>query len=244
MQLLIAEYDYQGYGWFWAINERIGESDECRLDISKRRNLAALANDLKTSPDELEEFVDFLASSDVELIHKEGGFIWTDQTQEDLDRAMKAREAAKNRRVGRQYTDESKTSGDEHETSYDEMHGRKEGQEGLEGGEEDAPARGASSSPQFLPWLLTFLRTEREMRNPEQFARKVARNPGKYPDLLAEFELSRSPDAKSRASPKQCCPHCGKQTLFVTDSAGVTRCPVCNKLIGEFEDDVPFTAEG
>ena len=248
-ELLIATYGYEGYGRFWALNEMIGKAENARLDLGVKRNRSKVANVLKMTLQELDEFVEFLSSDDCELVDKSVDYVLTtDRTQHDLGYAMNTREAARNRKNAGSIENDG-DSGELSESSAEQFHEGREGREGREGneekeGEEDAPTREASSSPQFLPWLLTFLRTEREMRNPEQFARKVTRNPGKYPDLLEEFELSRSPDAKSRASPKQCCPHCGKQTLFVTDSAGVTRCPVCNKLIGEFEDDVPFTAEG
>ena len=109
-QALIAEYGFEGYGKFWALNGFIGKASNCKLDISKKRNKAAIANKLQLSIKEFDEFIEFL-SDDEEcgLIRIEDGFIWNEQTQEDLDRAMASREAAANNRRKRKNDDGNQT---------------------------------------------------------------------------------------------------------------------------------------
>lgn len=98
-QALIAEYGFEGYGRFWALNEFIGKASNCKLDISKKRNKAAIANKLQLSIQEFDHFIEFLADDEeCGLLKIEDGFIWTEQTQEDLGRAMSSREAAAKQR--------------------------------------------------------------------------------------------------------------------------------------------------
>jgi hypothetical protein len=100
-QALIATYGFEGYGRFWVLNEFISKASGCKLDISKKRNRATIANRLNMSIQDFDNFVDFLADDEeCGLLCFEDGHIWTDRTQEDLERVMKNREDAASRRKG------------------------------------------------------------------------------------------------------------------------------------------------
>lgn len=128
-QALIAEYGFEGYGRFWALNEFIGKSSKCMLDISKKRNKATIANKLQMSIQEFDEFIVFLADDEECGLLKitEDGYVWNEQTQEDLDRAMYAREKAASFRTGTngertstKTTGSNRTSTNEKSTSTNE----------------------------------------------------------------------------------------------------------------------------
>jgi len=117
-QALIAEYGFEGYGRFWALNEFIGKASDCKLDISKKRNKATIANKLQLSIREFDQFIEFLADDDeCGLIRVEDGFIWNEQTQEDLERAMASREAAAKQRNKKKNEEDDQTV---RQPSYDE----------------------------------------------------------------------------------------------------------------------------
>ena len=100
MQALIAEFGYEGYGRFWALNERIAETSGACIDISKRVNKLALANELNFNGEELEVFLDFLSNPDIDLINIENDLITTDRINELFGKVDNERERArKNKKV-------------------------------------------------------------------------------------------------------------------------------------------------
>ena len=131
--LLLRAYYGGERGWameakFWALNCKIGLSDSCRLDLNRKDKQAEVAKALDLSLKELEEFLRVLSEKEYEimLLKRESGIVWTEQTQDDLKRAMSVRIEAQNRRkgkIGRQLDDEPQTSADESQTSADENDG-------------------------------------------------------------------------------------------------------------------------
>lgn len=219
---LIAAFGFEGYGRFWRLNELIGKAPGCRLDIGRRLRFNSLADDLKTSPDELQKFLDFLCDDEeCGLLQVVDNVLTTDRTQSDLSYAMKTREAAARRRT-RASSDESETSGDESQTSGDRNHEGKEGREGREGRKEEGGSPG-----NFRTWLLDFLRNERHMRNPGQFAAKVMASPSQYPDLYEAYQA-----ATARASPPppppERCDICAGEHVE-SDSSGTAECADCGR---------------
>lgn len=249
-ELLIATYGYEGYGRFWALNEMIGRAAEARLDLSVKRNRSKVANVLNMTLPELDEFIDFLSSDECELVDKSDDYVLTtERTQHDLGYAMSTREAARKRKSGSS-GEPNESSGELSESSGEKIY---EGRKGREGNEEKegrtrASTRDACAAPDFLPWLTSLLRSERNLANPAAFARRVQQSPGKYPDLIDRYIDEHS--EPERGSPAVICPHCHKPTVFSFDAirdgvgSGVRRCASCGEAISEFEDDVPFTAEG
>ena len=107
MQALIAEYGYEGYGRFWALNERIAESDGAFFDISKKVNKLALAKELNLDSAGLDNFLSFLADPEIDLINFEKGIITTDRINDLHAKAMESREEAKKRKEKKQKQESS-----------------------------------------------------------------------------------------------------------------------------------------
>jgi hypothetical protein len=84
-------------GRFWRLNSLIGKADECKIDLNLKGEKARIAHDLGLGLKELDEFLTVL-EVESELINSDNGVIWTDQTQEDLERAMSSRKSQKDRR--------------------------------------------------------------------------------------------------------------------------------------------------
>ncbi|MDR2663775.1 MAG: DUF4373 domain-containing protein, partial [Treponema sp.] len=80
MKALITQYGASGYGWFWMLNEAIAESPGAALDISRRVNRLALAQDMGMTGEKLDEFIEFLSDPDIDLINNSGGILTTDRT--------------------------------------------------------------------------------------------------------------------------------------------------------------------
>jgi hypothetical protein len=81
----------------------------------------------------------------------------------------------------------------------------------------------------MYPWLLEFLRTERNMRNPAQFAARVVKHPEEYPDLVALWrDRDRAPPEVP--DPPDSCPTCGGTSIEV--EAGLAECADCAQSWG------------
>lgn len=101
MQAVLANYGFEGYGRFWALNERIAKAKKAQLDISTKVLKSGLANVLRMTPAELDAFLTFLADpEECGLLHWENGILTTDRTQRDLSRAMSERQRDADRRKG------------------------------------------------------------------------------------------------------------------------------------------------
>ena len=90
-KMLRVEYGWAGEGKFWALNNRIAQADECCLNISKKYNKAAIANDLDLNLETFDKFIKFL-KDDCELIRESGpGIITTDIIQENFEKVSEKR---------------------------------------------------------------------------------------------------------------------------------------------------------
>ncbi|PRY51502.1 uncharacterized protein DUF4373 [Arcticibacter pallidicorallinus] len=78
---LRAKYGWAGEGQFWALNNIIGQSDGCKLDLNKGYNRLSIATDLGMSPDDFDQYISFLAEA-CHLISIEEGVISTDIVSE------------------------------------------------------------------------------------------------------------------------------------------------------------------
>lgn len=99
-KMLRVEFGWEGDGRFWAINNRIGLAENCCLDLSKKYNKSSMASDLGMSLKELDSFLDFLADPEgCGLIRycEDGKSITTDIIQENYERVMGDRAAARDR---------------------------------------------------------------------------------------------------------------------------------------------------
>ncbi len=117
-KMLRVQFGWEGEGKFWALNNRIALSEGCCLDISKKYNKAAIANDLNFTLDEFDKFIIFL-KDDCELIKEcENGTITTDIIQEVFGKVMQERGKARERH--------RRTLGEKQKTSGEKIHRVKE----------------------------------------------------------------------------------------------------------------------
>lgn len=113
-------------GWamearFWALNNIIAESEMCRIDLGKRRNIAVVADELSLTLAELENFLKLLISEDIELLRQiEPGIYTTKKVNEVFEMAdgerQKWREKWQNKEKKETPPRESKTLRGESET--------------------------------------------------------------------------------------------------------------------------------
>ena len=89
-KMLRIKYGWAGDGKFWALNNKIAASEQCRIDTSKKYIMATIAADLEFTMPDLLEFIEYLAG-DCELIIKENGFITTEIVQENFETVHKKR---------------------------------------------------------------------------------------------------------------------------------------------------------
>lgn len=114
-KMLRVQFGWEGEGKFWALNNRIALSEECRLDISKKYNKAALANDLNFTLEEFDGFIIFLRD-ECELIKTcNNGNITTSILQEAFAKVMRERSEARARH--------RRTSGEKIEISGEKTEG-------------------------------------------------------------------------------------------------------------------------
>lgn len=74
---LIAEYGYEGYGRFWALIEILREQPGYQIDIGSKFGYAKLADELKMTRAEIEQFVKSCIE-DFELLKSDGKNLWSD----------------------------------------------------------------------------------------------------------------------------------------------------------------------
>jgi hypothetical protein len=99
MRALIIQYGYEGYGRFWILNERIARSPNAVIDISRKVNKLDLANELGfESGNELDEFLNFLADSEIDLIKIEDGKVTTARVTELFNKTMDNRKTDRHRK--------------------------------------------------------------------------------------------------------------------------------------------------
>jgi hypothetical protein len=84
---------------FWSLNDLIADSDGCVLDLTLMRNKAVVAEELLLSLDELDNFINRLLSSDVELLKEvKPGCYTTEIIQESLNQANMERKRKRERK--------------------------------------------------------------------------------------------------------------------------------------------------
>lgn len=92
--MLRVKYGWEGEGKFWALNNRIAESENCELNLSKKYNKASIANDLDFTLESFDEFLEYL-ENDCDLIIKEDNHITTEIIREVLLGVMEERKRNK-----------------------------------------------------------------------------------------------------------------------------------------------------
>lgn len=69
---LMRKYGAAGYGWYWIIVENLREATGYQLRYDKV-TLESLADDMRSSVEEVRDFIDFLCSEDIKLFIKNPG---------------------------------------------------------------------------------------------------------------------------------------------------------------------------
>lgn len=239
--LILRAYYGGTLGWameakFWALNCLIGDADGCRLDTTLKGEKARIARALELSLSELADFIRVLVD-EAELLHDDAGVLWTDQTQEDLGRAMAVREKSGKYRNGQKRDasrDESQTSRDESQKSPDEIHGAEQSRAERRGEEQEPRAPEKSAEAEDLDFAAfgaycLRLATERKAKNPAAMARKLAGEP----DVIAGFKALRGALSTGGPKPDTPCPpppkcDCSEQGEIKADRvSGTGRCLAC-----------------
>jgi hypothetical protein len=99
MKALITVFGYEGYGRFWALNEKIAETSGAFIDISRKVYKLALANELGFNGDELDNFLTFLSDPDIDLINIRDNKITTDRISEIFTQTMESRKKERNKKT-------------------------------------------------------------------------------------------------------------------------------------------------
>ena len=103
-KMLRSMYDNVSEGWaaegrFWALNNLIAESEDCFLDLTKKRNKGVFADELGMSITEFDVFIELLVSEDVELlIRVEDNIYTTDTVRETYQTVASDRERARKKK--------------------------------------------------------------------------------------------------------------------------------------------------
>ena len=108
-KMLRVKYGWAGEGKFWALNNKIGEAENCEIDLSKKYNKASIANDLNFTLEEFDEFLEYLAE-ECNLIIKKNNCITTETIRENLLKVMKERKRNKKSYENRKIKDVNKSS--------------------------------------------------------------------------------------------------------------------------------------
>jgi len=95
-------------GRFWALNNFIAESSECKLNLSKKRNKGVVALELGLSFEDFDRFLDVLKSEEVELIYEvEKDIYSTKKVKETLAGMLSEREKSRQRKEKTQFKNSS-----------------------------------------------------------------------------------------------------------------------------------------
>lgn len=128
-KMLRASYETPLEGWasegrFWALNNLIAQSENCILDLTKKRNRGVFADELGLTIKDFSNFIEILKSDDVELlIEIEPGIFTTETVQETFSsisgNRVKARERKNNSVKSTDSGEPEKSSGELTESSGD-----------------------------------------------------------------------------------------------------------------------------
>lgn len=217
-EALIAAYGFEGYGRFQRLNELIGRADGCRLDLGRKLYFNQVAGKLRMSPDELRVFINFLADPDeCGLLRCEGDVLWTDRTQEALEKTRKTREDGRDRQRRRRSTEQPPDNDEQPESNAEVTR-----DEGTEQSRAEQTRNAAAADSEFHAWLKRWAEHNPKIRNAPAFVRKALQDPGEISDLIDEYleEIANRPPPAPEV-----CPKCGSTDLDV--GPGLVECLSC-----------------
>lgn len=153
-KLLRTLYGSGDLGWamegrFWALNNLIADSSECKLDISKTRNKAVVAEELGLPLTELETFISRLISPDVELLFEvEPGIYTTKKIADALENTLSERERSRTKKGKGKKTEGNDESTEELSKSTGELLYRVKESKVKESRREESKVKESESSPE------------------------------------------------------------------------------------------------
>jgi predicted Zn-ribbon and HTH transcriptional regulator len=226
-------------GWameakFWGLNCMIGKAENCRLDTTKKGEKPRIARALELSLKELDDFLTILRD-EAELLKDDAGILTTEQTQQDLSRAIAARKKMQNWRDGKQEepqnSNDTECNGNNPECNGYETHGG-EGIGEEKKREELGAARAFIKLPRseenreaaFIAYSLEIAK-ERKAGNPESYARSLRKKKDVIAAFEAEWSQGNEADPERMKAPDP-CPHCGGKTIE-TSTHFESLCPGC-----------------
>jgi hypothetical protein len=229
---------------FWILNSLIGRAVDAKLDLSQAKNRAEVVDALKLNLADFKAFVDLLATPEIDLIHKDGDVIWTEQTQEDLARAMKSREEGRDR-----YNAKKTTSGEKGESSGENPQtsgagGYRAEQSRLdESIKEQLAARGIKMTEEeaetsLAAFALARAKSTRGVKNAGAYAKKLATQDDVIAAWIEELGAAQ-PKAPKLDDIAPVCPECKKAASLLPRAPGTAREAICHhdKLAWTFDDD-------
>lgn len=112
------KYKWCGEGKFWALNNMIGEAENCRLNISNEDIKASIAADLDFDLPEFEHFIEYLIKV-CKLLVEDGGHLMTSMTQENLAEVNCKRERQRNWKKLKSTPEINKSTSTEHQSTVE-----------------------------------------------------------------------------------------------------------------------------
>lgn len=100
-KMLRVKFGWSGEGRFWALNNEIGKSDNCSINLKDKSKVNMIAADLGMTLPEFKIYLQYLIK-DCKLIKRTGDIISTDMIKETLNVVMDDRERARDRKKGKQ----------------------------------------------------------------------------------------------------------------------------------------------
>jgi len=121
--MLRVKYGWEGEGKFWALNNLIGDSEECKLDLSRKFIVADILELFQMNREQFDEFINYLVD-DCELLDRNGDLISTEIVLENLAttniKRLKNQESYKKRKEKSDSTVENEIQPTENENSATE----------------------------------------------------------------------------------------------------------------------------
>jgi hypothetical protein len=233
---LIAAYGFEGYGRFQRLNELIGNSDGCRLDLTRKVYFNETAGDLRMTPLEFREFIEFLCDEEeCGLVHNSGDILWTDRTQDSLEKTRATRQSGRERQNRRRNAELSRGNA-EHPGS----NGAVTRDDVTEQSRLDKNSS-LAADPAFRPWAKKWAQERDSIDKPAKFVMAVLANPGhqRYAEVFDAYRAAHSPPP----DPPEKCNTCGS-TEIERDESGAFGCPICGAAFGMVRGRWVQTASG
>ncbi len=210
MKALRAKFGPDGYGRFWMLNEMISQAAEARLDLSKRINRLAAAEELGFNEVEFTEFLTFLCDPEIDLVNEESGILTTDRTRENY--SFIEAERLRKRGQGKNSAEKGQSSAEKGDSSAEESNKAKQSKVN----KEELASRPAAvdnflakATERDLAALLAYAVETMKKRPRISDPLKAAKKHFQDPDLVEAFLASRPAPPTFIAPEPGPCPECG-----------------------------------